>query len=234
MPYRDALSRPLSVLHIEDDDADALLTAEAFAAARAGVRLRRARTLDEGLGQLDVDCVLLDLGLPGLSGLEALELLQRVPGLPAIVVVTGLAEEGVGLSAVAAGAQDYLVKGEVDPGTLIRSVRYAVERRRVEQQDRELFRAELQHYEAVRLERALLPVPLVHDASLTVQVGYRAGRDGLLGGDFYDVVERADGSVLAVVGDVAGHGPDEAALGASLRTGWRTCEIGRASCRERV
>lgn len=225
MPYHEASPRPLSVLLIEDDDGDALLAAEMFAATDVPVDLRRARTLDEGLAQLDVDCVLLDLGLPGLTELEALERLQRVPGLPAVVVVTGLARSGVGLRAVAAGAQDYLVKGEVEPGMLIRSVRYAVERRRVEQQERALYRAELRQYETVRLERALLPTPLVTDPLLDLVVGYRSGREGLLGGDFYDVVERADSSVLAVVGDVAGHGPDEAALGASLRTAWRTCVL---------
>jgi len=53
-------------------------------------------------------------------------------------------------------------------------------------------------------------------------VGYVPGGNGLLGGDFYDAVERPDGSVLCVIGDVAGHGPDEAALGATLRTAWRT------------
>jgi serine phosphatase RsbU (regulator of sigma subunit) len=44
----------------------------------------------------------------------------------------------------------------------------------------------------------------------------------VLGGDFYDVVEKPDGTVLALIGDVCGHGPDEAALGATLRTAWRT------------
>ena len=223
MPYHEPSSRPISVLLVDGDDADAQLTTEMFAAIAEPVELRRARTLDEALGQLDVDCVLLDLGLPGMRGLEALERLQRVPFLPAVVVVTGFAGTGVGLRAVAAGAQDFLVKGDVEPELLIRSIRYAIERRRVEQQERELYRAQMRQYETGRLERALLPIPLVSDPSLEVLVGYRAGRDGLLGGDFYDVVERDDGSLLAVVGDVAGHGPDEAALGASLRTAWRTC-----------
>ena len=231
MPFHEP-SRPLSVLLVEDDDGDALLTTEMFAATAEPVEVRRVRTLDEALGQMDVDCVLLDLGLPGLTGLEALERLQRVPALPAVVVVTGLAATGVGVRAVAAGAQDFLVKGEVEPELLIRSVRYAVERRRVEQQERELYRAQLRQYETGRLERALLPTPLVADPSLEVLVGYRAGRDGLLGGDFYDVVERDDGSVLAVVGDVAGHGPDEAALGALLRTAWRTCVLAGLPARE--
>jgi serine phosphatase RsbU (regulator of sigma subunit) len=76
--------------------------------------------------------------------------------------------------------------------------------------------------ETFRFESALLPRPAVRDERLEVGVGYRAGRDGVLGGDFYDVVERPDGTVLAVIGDVCGHGPDEAALGAVLRTAWRT------------
>jgi serine phosphatase RsbU (regulator of sigma subunit) len=138
------------------------------------------------------------------------------------VVLTGLAGTDIGLQAVAAGAQDYLVKGVVDGELLVRSVRYAIQRRRLEDTDRALYRSLVRAEEVNRLERALLPTPSVVDQRLEVRVGYRAGRDGVLGGDFYDVVERPDGSVLALVGDVCGHGPDEAALGATLRTAWRT------------
>ncbi|WP_024288731.1 PP2C family protein-serine/threonine phosphatase [Cellulomonas sp. KRMCY2] len=222
MPYHEINPRTISVLLVEDDDGDALLVSELFADSDTPVDLRRARTVDEAVGMLDVDCVLLDLGLPDASGTAALgRILRAAPG-PAVVVFTGMADTGQGLRAVAAGAQDYLVKGEVGAELLVRSVQYAIERRRSEAQDRELYRAQVRDYETTRLERALLPTPLVGDGSLEVLVGYRAGRDGLLGGDFYDVVERDDGSVAAVVGDVAGHGPDEAALGATLRTAWRT------------
>ena len=154
-------------------------------------------------------------------GIAALERLLAA-GAPAVVVLTGLAGTDIGLAAVAAGAQDYLVKGEVDGETLGRSVRYAIQRRRLEDTDRALYRSLVRAEEVNRLERALLPTPSVVDQRLEVRVGYRAGRDGVLGGDFYDVVERPDGSVLALVGDVCGHGPDEAALGATLRTAWRT------------
>ncbi|MCU1432376.1 MAG: response regulator receiver modulated serine phosphatase [Actinotalea sp.] len=222
MPYHDPNTRPLTVLLVEDDDGDALLVAELFADADSPVELRRARSIDESLSKLDVDCVLLDLGLPDATGMIALERVLDEKGAPAVVVLTGLSDTGLGLRAVAAGAQDYLVKGEVDPDVLLRSVRYAIQRRRAESQERDLYRAQVREYETTRLERALLPRPLVGDGALEVLVGYRAGRDGLLGGDFYDVVERSDGSVAAVVGDVAGHGPDEAALGATLRTAWRT------------
>ncbi len=211
----------IALLLVEDDDGDALLVEEHLADAGLAVRLERARTLDEATALLDVDCVLLDLGLPDSVGLGALERLLAA-GAPAVVVLTGRTDTETGLRAVAAGAQDYLVKGEVDGELLGRSVRYAVQRRRLQAVDRALYRSMVRAEETVRFESALLPRPSVRDDRLEVRVGYRAGRDGVLGGDFYDVVERPDGSVLAIVGDVCGHGPDEAALGAVLRTAWRT------------
>lgn len=215
---RDGIIR---VLLVEDDDGDALLVREHLSDAGLVVDLVWVRSLDEALERLDVDCVLLDLGLPDAMGIGALERLLHA-GAPAVVVLTGLSGTDAGLQAVATGAQDYLVKGEVDGESLGRSVRYAVQRRRLEETDRALYRSLVRAAETARLERALLPTPAVRDQGLEVSVGYRAGREGLLGGDFYDVVERPDGTVLALVGDVCGHGPDEAALGATLRTAWRT------------
>jgi serine phosphatase RsbU (regulator of sigma subunit) len=212
---------PIRLLLVEDDDGDAVLVSEHLRDAGLEVDLSWVKTLDEAVDALDVDCVLLDLGLPDASGLPALERLLSA-GAPAVVVLTGLSGGDVGLQAVAAGAQDYLVKDEVDGQRLGRSVRYAIQRRRLEVMDRALYRSLVRAEETNRLERALLPKPLVKDDGLEVRVGYRAGRDGVLGGDFYDVVERPDGTVLAIVGDVCGHGPDEAALGATLRTAWRT------------
>ncbi len=220
-PDDPAVDGPIALLLVEDDDGDALLVEEHLADAGLDVLLSRARTLDEAVARLDVDCVLLDLGLPDAVGLGALERLLAA-GAPAVVVLTGRTDTDTGLRAVSAGAQDYLVKGEVDGELLGRSVRYAVQRRRLEAVDRALYRSMVRAEETVRFESALLPRPAVRDARLEVQVGYRAGRDGVLGGDFYDVVERPDGTVLAVIGDVCGHGPDEAALGAVLRTAWRT------------
>lgn len=211
----------IALLLVEDDDADALLVGEHLQDAGLSVRLERARTVAEATGMLDVDCVLLDLGLPDAVGLDALGRMLAA-GAPAVVVLTGRSDTDTGLHAVAAGAQDYLVKGQVDGELLSRSVRYAVQRRQLQAADRALYRSRVRVEETNRFERALLPRPAVCDDRLEVQVGYRAGRAGVLGGDFYDVVQRPDGSVLAMVGDVCGHGPDEAALGAVLRTAWRT------------
>ena len=140
-----------------------------------------------------------------------------------MVVLTGLADEHLGAEAVRAGAQDYLVKGQVDGSLLHRVIRYAVERRPLEEVQRQLQEAQIVARENSRLERGLLPSPLLADPRLTVATRYRpGGGQSLLGGDFYDVVETADGWVHALVGDVCGRGPDEAALGVCLRVAWRT------------
>lgn len=220
-PGAPADDRPLRILVVEDDEGDALLVREHLQDGGLAHETVWVRTVDEALAHLDVDCVLLDLGLPDAMGLHALERVLAA-GAPPVVVLTGLTGTDAGMEAVAAGAQDFLVKGDVDADLLARSVRYAVQRRRLEDTGRALYRSLVRAAETTRLERALLPTPAVVDARLEVRVGYRAGRDGLLGGDFYDVVERPDGTVLAMVGDVCGHGPDEAALGATLRTAWRT------------
>ncbi|MFI2104715.1 PP2C family protein-serine/threonine phosphatase [Isoptericola sp. NPDC019693] len=229
-PAEDATA---TVLLVEDDDGDALLVTELLEDAEVTVVLRRARSVAEAVDALSIpggspgiDCVLLDLGLPDAVGLTAVsrlrEIAERVHDVPALVVLTGLTGGDQGVQAVAAGADDYLVKGETDSGLLGRSLRYALQRRRSAAQQRALYRSAVRAEETARLERALLPKPLVGDERVSVMVGYLPGGGGLLGGDFFDTVERPDGSVLSVVGDVAGHGPDEAALGATLRTAWRT------------
>ncbi len=68
-----------------------------------------------------------------------------------------LTEPGLGLRVIAAGAQDLLVKGEMGGAALYRVLRYAVQRRQAEVQERELYRAQVRDYEGSRLERALLP-----------------------------------------------------------------------------
>ncbi|MGD0555524.1 MAG: SpoIIE family protein phosphatase [Streptosporangiaceae bacterium] len=211
------------ILLIEDDDGDALLVEELLNEAGAGVTVQRARLLSEARKLIpQAACVLLDLGLPDSQGLEGLRwVLQQEPEA-AVVVLTGLADEHSGEEAVRAGAQDYLVKGDVTGQMLTRVIRYAVERRRWEETQRQLHAARITAQENARLERGLLPSPVLSDSRVTVSARYRAGgKQRLLGGDFYDVVQTPDGWVHAVVGDVCGHGPSEAALGVCLRVAWR-------------
>ncbi len=214
----------MRVLLIEDDDGDALITDELLLDAGSPFALRRARSLADAEPELaGATCVLLDLELPDSRGLRAVSWLREVAPALAVVVLTGLADEHMGEEAVRTGAQDYLVKGQVDGHLLQRVVRYAVERRRAEETQRQLAEARLYAAENARLERGLLPSPVLSDPRLAVSARYRAGgQQMLLGGDFYDVVESPDGWVHAVVGDVCGRGPDEAALGVCLRVAWRT------------
>jgi len=170
-----------------------------------------------------VACVLLDLDLPDAHQLQGVHWLQENVPQVAVVVLTGLADEHLGAAAVRAGAQDYLVKRQVDGALLNRVIRYAVERRRFEEMQQQLREAQIVARENARLERGLLPSPLLSDARLTVATRYRpGGGQMLLGGDFFDLVEVADGWVHVVIGDVCGRGPEEAALGVCLRVAWRT------------
>lgn len=220
---------PLRILVVEDDEGDAVLVEAMLEDAGIAFVLSRARSVDEALAMLDVDCVLLDLGLPDSVGISGVLRIQETASPPALVVFTGMTGSDLGIEAVAAGAQDYLIKHEVGPDLLGRAVRYAVQRRFSDEQERTIYRNSIRALETARLERALLPTPKLVDPHLAVHVGYLPGGDGLLGGDFYDVVERADGTVAAIIGDVAGHGPAEAALGAALRTAWRTLVLAETS-----
>ena len=213
----------VQVLLVEDDDGDALLVGELLHEVGAAVVVRRARSLTQAKGLVSgAACVLLDLGLPDSQGLNGLRQLLQLEPEAAIVVLTGQASEHLGEQAVRAGAQDYLVKGDVAGHMLDRVIRYAVERRRAEEAQRALHVAQIHAQENARLERGLLPSPLLADSRLSVSARcLPGGKHMLLGGDFYDVVEASDSWVHALIGDVCGRGPAEAALGVCLRVAWR-------------
>lgn len=211
----------LRLLLVEDDPSDAFLVTELLDEASAPIDVTIARSIAEAIAMVgDADCVMLDLGLPDAHGLDALEQLLGVCDI-AVCVLTGLEDEHLAVAAVARGAQDYLLKSQVSGLMLARAVRYAVERKRADADAMRLQEAELRHAESARLERGLLPQPLAAAASLRIVPFYQAGRDGVLGGDFYDAVQASPGRVHLLVGDVAGHRVDEAALGVELRVAWR-------------
>src|ERR1700749_1623691 len=142
----------IRILLVEDDDGDAFLVEELLNEAGTGVTVQRARLLADARKQLpDAACVLLDLGLPDSQGLSGLRLLLEQAPQAAVVVLTGVADEYLGEEAVRAGAQDYLVKGDVSGKLLHRVIRYAVERRRWDEAQRQLHAARVSAQENARL-----------------------------------------------------------------------------------
>jgi serine phosphatase RsbU (regulator of sigma subunit) len=215
----------LSITLVEDDAGDALLVEELLHDTDITHTLRWTQTMAEALADLArhaPDCVLLDLHLPDASGIEAVRTIEAACPGAAVIVLTGLAESKAGALAVVNGAQDYLVKGSVSPELLQRVLRYAVHRKSAERASAELRENRIHAQENARLERGLLPDPVLRTDAVVPTSRYLPGRErALLGGDFLDVVQTADGVVHAVIGDVSGHGPDEAALGVCLRITWR-------------
>src|SRR5262245_34532023 len=121
---------PIRVLLVEDnpDDADVLRELLMEVGARA-FQLVHVENLRDAFAHLDrgsVDVVLLDVSLPDCHGPETVSrAVAHAPGVP-IIVLTGLDDERVGTDAVHAGAQDYLIKGQVDGRSLGRCMRYAI------------------------------------------------------------------------------------------------------------
>jgi serine phosphatase RsbU (regulator of sigma subunit) len=218
-----ANAEQVRILLVEDDDGDALLVEELLHETGTAVAVQRARRLADATKLIpEAACVLLDLGLPDSQGLDGLRRLLRQEPDATVIVLTGVSDEYLGEDAVRAGAQDYLVKGDVTGKMLHRVIRYAMERRHWSDAQRQLHAAQASARENARLERGLLPFPVLEDKRLSVATRYRAGgQQRLLGGDFYDVVQTPDGWVHALIGDVCGHGPSEAALGVCLRVAWR-------------
>ncbi|MEP7025296.1 MAG: response regulator, partial [Actinomycetota bacterium] len=154
------LADPETLLLVEDDPGDSLLVEELIADSGMTATLTWVRSLAEAKSVLAgagiPGCVLLDLHLPDALGMESVrQVIAASPAAP-VVVLTGLAEEGAGLAAVAAGAQDYLIKGQSPPDVFRRAIRYAAQRKHVEQASAALQRSELQAEENARLERGLL------------------------------------------------------------------------------
>lgn len=221
----------LRVVLVEDDRGDAFLVRELLEQAGGGYAMTWCRDLASGLAELDegADCVLVDLGLPDATGLDAVRAIVAHPSHAAVVVLTGFRDRSLGADAMRLGAQDYLIKGKVDDETLTRSIRYAIARRQNQESSRALTEAELNRAENARMERGLAASPIIRNPRLNWAVRYQAGgRRALLGGDFFDAIELDDGTVRVVVGDICGHGADEAALGVALRVAWRALVLSGA------
>ncbi len=140
------MSDLVRVLLVEDNPADARLLRTMLAGTFSpSYEVTHAERMADALQQIGAgpfQVVLLDLSLPDVRGLETLSTLHAQAAQIPIVVLTGLDDEILAIEAVRQGAQDYLVKGKIDRSLLMRAVRYAIERKRLEEQLRHAQRME--------------------------------------------------------------------------------------------
>lgn len=230
-PLRDPAST--RVLMIEDNIEFAEIVGQLLGELEVEFEIESAGRLGEGISSLvggDVDVVLLDLSLPDCKGMETLAAVRAcAPHLP-IVVLTGADDEELAIEALKRGAQDYLVKTEINSRILSRAISYAVERNTL--------RAELRHYAAELEERnraieaelklgrsiqeAYLPAARVTFPSKSkgdaesLRFTCRFQPAANLSGDLFDVFELSETQAGVLICDVMGHGVSAALVSATL------------------
>lgn len=133
-----AFSKTLNVLVIEDSPSDAFLISEYLDEIKdINYKIKHCETLKEAIEELeedDFDAVLIDYNLPDSNGANHLEQIFKKYNHVPFIVLTGLADEMVSINALNRGAKDYLIKGDFDAKLLNRSILYALERNRQEEE----------------------------------------------------------------------------------------------------
>jgi serine phosphatase RsbU (regulator of sigma subunit) len=177
------------------------------------------------------DCILLDFRLPDMDGLEFLEQLRRGPQstIP-VVMLTGKGDEAIAVAAMKAGAQDYLVKNNLCAKTLDSAIRRAIEKADRQRMQIEALERLQTEYEDEQEKRRELEASLQIAGSIQQQLlpSGPPDVDGLdvcgiclpaetTGGDFFDYLPMADGSLGIVISDFSGHGIGPALLAAETR-----------------
>ena len=125
-----------TLLLVEDNPGDARLIREMLnEEGSLNTQMTHVECMSDAethLAKHAVDIILFDLGLPDVQGLEAIRRAHAAaPGVP-LVVLTGLDDESMAVQALQLGAQDYLIKGQIEPRGLLRALRYAIERKTME------------------------------------------------------------------------------------------------------
>ena len=203
-PLSANASKNVRALMIEDNTADARLLREILAEAeQIEFRLTVANSLAEGTANLkrgEFDIVLLDLNLPDSQGLDSVSQLLAEHARTPVVVLTGTESDELGLLAVAAGAQDFLTKDQLNRASAVRTIRFAIER----------FQAlSRQQYEAVRETGEKMQDEIGRLAASLDEAGESTGsyreslgtlakelNDGLQSGDVANLIERLSAATL--------------------------------------
>jgi len=225
----------INVLIVEDDEEDYIITRRLLSDAdNQRFIIKHADRLQTGLEILSegtTDVALLDLSLPDSQGLETFEEAHsHAPSVP-VVLLTGLSDEDLGVKAVQEGAQDYLVKGQVDGRLLSRTICYAIERKRTEEQ-LEKYAAQLRAKNAQmaadlamarEVQQAFLPgthptfPPGAAESESELRFSHAYRPSETVSGDFFDVLEVSDHAAGVFICDVMGRGMRAALITAIMR-----------------
>ncbi len=166
------------------------------------------------------DVVLLDLALPDRQGLETfLAMHAHADGIP-IVVLSGYDDEMTAMKAVQAGAEDYLVKGQVSDQLLVRSIRYAIERNRRSRAEEALRATSEEFRVAQEIQQRLFPEEAPSLEGFDIAGALYPAR--ATAGDYYDYIPMLEQCLGIVVGDVSGHGMGPALIMSETRACLRT------------
>lgn len=224
-----------TILLIEDNPGDARLIQVMLAEAGENLfALERVDRLSHGLERVeqgDIGLVLLDLSLPDSHGLQTFHRLHAAAPQVPIIVLSGLNDETVAVNSVHEGAQDYLVKGHVDSLLLVRSIRYALERKRItdelERVAMELREKNAQMEADLSMAREIQQVFLPHQypafprnippEESALRFYHRYLPAAAVSGDFFNVLPISDTLAGVFICDVMGHGLRAALVTAIMR-----------------
>jgi phosphoserine phosphatase RsbU/P len=166
------------------------------------------------------DVILLDLTLPDSHGLETFFAVHAHAGGVPIVVLSGYSDEQSAVKAVQSGAEDYLVKGQVNDHALVRSIRYAIERNRRHRAEESARDTSEEFRAAQEIQQRLYPGEAPQLPGFVIAGAVYAAK--ATAGDYFDYIPMLDGCLGVVVGDVSSHGMGPALLMSETRACLRT------------
>ena len=212
--------KPLKVLVIEDSEVDALLLLEQLRAGGYAPDARRVDNAEDLMDALDKqkwDLIFSDHAMPRFSSTEALEIVRSAALDVPFIIVSGVIGEEAAVAAMRAGAQDYLMKGNLARlvAAVARELGDAEERRAHREAERILLAQEEELRIAREVQQQLFPAGPPALAGYDIAGASRPAT--AIGGDYFDFIPTPQGRLLVVVGDVTGHGLGSAMLMADAR-----------------
>jgi len=225
------MKRQISILHLEDDPADAELVQLTLEGEGIDCLIRVVSTRDAFIGALEeggFDLVLADFALPSFDGMSALAIvLERAPDLPFIFVSGRLGEENA-IDSLRNGATDYVLKNRLSrlAPAVTRALNEVGERAELKKAEEALRESELRRIQlqaelkyAAQIQAGLLPRSYPHIPGFEIAARCLPAKE--VGGDFFDWLEVSPGVLRLTLGDVMGKGMAAALLMATARAAIR-------------